>query len=227
MAKAIRAKAAGKLTKKELREDKLVSFASKMERFYHENQNRVLGIAVVIVILIAGGIFLQRMSSESRLIESYDLTIAKMAYGQQQYEAARTGLEKVMSEYSGEAAAEAKYYLTRIDFDQAKYAEAEAGFRDYLKSYSGDKYTNCAVTSGLAASLEAQGKLDEAAVTYEQAAANFPGLAYAPEALAQAARVYMSINQDDNAVRVLKTIVDKYPDSGSVAKAKQDLERLQ
>ncbi|MBU0691753.1 tetratricopeptide repeat protein [bacterium] len=227
MAKAIRAKGAGKLTKKELREDKLVGYASKVERFYHENQNRVLGIVVVLVILIAGGIFLQRMSSESRMIESYDLTIAKMAFGQEQYDAARVGLEKVISEYSGEVAAEAKYYLSRIDFEQGKYTEAEAGFREYQQSFSGDDNTNCAAVAGLAASLEAQKKFEEAAATFEEAVQRFPKLAFAPEALVQAARIYMYINQNDNAARVLAELIEKYPDSNSAAKAKQDLDQLQ
>ncbi len=227
MAKAFKAKGAGKLTKKELREDKLVSFASKMERVYQENQSKVLGIVVVVVILIAGGIFLQQMSSESRMIESYDLTIAKMAYGQEQYDPARTGLEKVISQYSGEVAAEAKYYLARIEYEEGKYAEAEASFREYQQSFAGDDYTNCAAISGLAASLEAQQKLEEAAATYEEAATRYPNISYAPEALVQAARLYVSINQEDNEARVLSLLVDKYPDSFSATKAKQDLERLQ
>lgn len=227
MAKAFKAKGAGKLSKKELREDKLVSFASKMERFYHENQNRVLGIIVVIVILIAGGIFLQRMSNESRMIESYDLTLAKTAFGQQKYDQARVSLEKVISEYGGEVAAEAKYYLARTDFEQGNFTAAEAAFRDYRKSFSGDDYTDCAVIAGLAASLEAQQKFEEAAATYEEAAQRYPKLAYSPEALVEASRIYLLINQTDNAKRVLTEIVARFPDSASATKAKQDLDKLQ
>ena len=227
MAKAIRAKGAGKLTKKELREDTFVSAASKVEHFYHENQNRVLGIIVVVIILIAGGVFLQRMSTESRMIESYDLTVAKMAYGQGQYAAARPALENVINEYSGEVAAEAKYYLARIEFEQGNFTEAETVFREYQQSFSGDDYTNCAVIAGLAASLEAQQKYEEAAATYEEAAAKYTQLPYAPESLLQASRVYMHINQEDNAERVLNKLIEDYPESTSASKAKQDLTRIQ
>jgi TolA-binding protein len=226
MAKALSARGR-KLTKKELREDKLVSFAAKAEHFYNENKNRVLGTVVVIVVLIAGGIFIQKMSSGSRMTESYDLTVAKMAFGQQQYDQARGGLESVLANYSGDVAAEAKYYLARIDFEQGNYALAETGFRDYMNSFSGNEYTNCAAEAGLAASLEAQQKFAEAASGYEVIAGHFPKLPYAAEALVEAGRLYMQIKQDDSAIRVLQKLVKDYPLSASVAKAKQDLDRLQ
>jgi TolA-binding protein len=182
---------------------------------------------VVIVVLIAGGIFIQKMSSGSRMTESYDLTVAKMAFGQQQYDQARGGLESVLANYSGDVAAEAKYYLARIDFEQGNYALAETGFRDYMNSFSGNEYTNCAAEAGLAASLEAQQKFAEAASGYEVIAGHFPKLPYAAEALVEAGRLYMQIKQDDSAIRVLQKLVKDYPLSASVAKAKQDLDRLQ
>jgi TolA-binding protein len=227
MAKALSARSGRKLTKKELREDKLVNFAAKAEHFYNENKNRVLGAVIVIVVLIVGGILIQKMSTGSRLTESYDLTVAKMAFGQQQYDQARGGLESVLANYSGDVAAEAKYYLARIDFEQGNYALAETGFRDYLNSFSGSDYIDCAVEAGLAASLEAQQKYAEAASGYEAIADHFPKLPYATEALVEAGRVYMQIKQDDNAVRVLQKLVKDYPESASAAKAKQDLNRLQ
>ena len=226
MAKAVAAKSGRKLTKKDLKEDKLVQYAYKAEHFFQENRNRVVGTIGVVIVLILGGLFLQRTMSESRYEESFDLTLAKMAYGQQKLPEAKAGFENVLGKYSGEVAAEAKLYLSRISFDQGNFAEAEAGFKDYLQNYDGDRFTDCAAEAGLAASQEALGNPAEAAASYEAIAKKYSSLPYAPDALSEAARIYLSLNQEDDARRVLQSLIDRYPESTLVSKARQDLDRL-
>ena len=227
MAKAATASKGRKLSKKELREDKLVQTAYKIEQFYHQNQNRVLGVVVVVLVIIVGGFLLQRMTSQSSLEKSYDLTLAKMAYGQQQYDQARAGLQQVVDKYSGVTAAEAKYYIARIDFDQGQFAAAEQGFREYTQNFKGDEYVNCAAEAGLAASLEAQGKTGEAAEVYASVAQKYGKLPYATEALLAAGRIYLDLNQSDKAKEALDKIIRDYPASTAVPPAKKLLESVQ
>jgi hypothetical protein len=52
MPKTVSQKTKGKLSKKELKQDKLVEFAYKAERYYHEHQKLVFGIVGAIVVIL-------------------------------------------------------------------------------------------------------------------------------------------------------------------------------
>jgi TolA-binding protein len=226
MSKVTSAKTKGHLTKKELKQDKLVDFAYKAEAFYNKHQRLVMGIAGAIVVIIIAVVLLRHTIQSARLEESYDLTLAKMEYGSGKLDEAKPGFQKVVTE-GGTAGAEAKYFLGRIAFDQGNFTQAETEFKDYLKNFSGGEELDCAVMSGLAATDEALGKDSEAATLYEEVAAKYPDNAYAPQSLLEASRVNLKLNQKDKAIHNLEQIRDKYPESAAAGQAKRDLDNLQ
>jgi TolA-binding protein len=225
MSKVTSTKTKGRLTKKEMKQDKLVDFAYKAEAFYGENQKLVFGIAGGIVVVILAVILLRHTMMSARLEESYDLTLAKMEYGSGKLEEAKPGFQKVVTE-GGAPGAEAKYFLARIAFEKGNYAQAQDEFKGYLKNFSGGDELDCAAMSGLAATYEALGNDADAAKLYEEIAEKYSKNVYAPHALYEASRVYLKLNQQDKAVHDLEQIRDKYPDSASAGQAKRDLDNL-
>ena len=225
MSKVTSAKTKGRLTKKEMKQDKLVEFAYKAEAFYAQHKNLVLGVAGAILVVIVGVVLLRNTMQSARLEESYDLTIAKMQFGAGKMDDSKPGFQKVVGE-GGAAAGEAKYFLGRIAYEKGNYSQAADEFKAYLKDFSVDDQLDCAAMAGLAASTEGLGNDQEAAKLYEEAADKYSRNVYAPQALYQASRIYLRINQKDKAIHDLQMIRDKFPESSITAQAKRDLDNL-
>jgi TolA-binding protein len=225
MSKVTSAKTRGRLTKKEMKQDKLVEFAYKAEAFYTANQKLVLGVVGAIVVVILAIILLRNSMQSARFEQSYDLTLAKMAYGTGKLDEAKPAFNKVVAE-GGSAGAEAKYFLARIAFEKGDYTQAEQEFKGFLKDFSGGEELECAAMSGLAATYEALKNDAEAAKLYEEVASKFSSNVFAPQALYEASRVHLKSNQQDKAVHDLETIRDKYSTATVAAQAKRDLDNL-
>jgi len=223
MSKVTSTKTKGRLTKKELKQDKLVEFAYKAEKFYAERQNLVLGIAGAIVVIIIAVILLRHTMQSAKLEESYDLTLAKMQYGSGKIDDAKAGFQKVIGE-GGAAAGEAKYFLGRVAFDKGNYTQAVEEFKGYLKNFSVDDQLDCAAMSGLAATYQAQGNDSEAAKLYDEVAEKYSHNVFAPQALYQASQLYLKLNQKDKAIHNLEEIRDNFAETSAAQQARRDLD---
>ncbi len=217
----------GRLTKKELKQDKLVEVAYKLEHYYLTHKNLVLGIGGGIVVAVIAVILLSRSLQSARIEESFVLSQAKLAYGQANLEQAKQGFEKVVADFSGGPEAEAHYFLGRIAFDQQNYQVAEKEFQTYVDDFSLDPYMDAAALMGLAATKDARGQFADAAKLYEQAAAQYPGVPAAPDALLAGSRLYGKLNQVDKQRELLTRIKEKYPDSFVMAQVRKELENLE
>ncbi|MBU0508441.1 tetratricopeptide repeat protein [bacterium] len=227
MSKVSSAKTRGRLTKKELKQDKLVEYAAKIEHFYRANQKLVIGIAVAIVVVVIGITVARKMATSSSLERSYKLTMAKMNYGSGQLDDARAAFEQVVKTTGGATAAEAQYFLGRVAFEQGNYPEAESQFQSYLNNHAGNKELDCAAMSGLAATMSILARDEEAASMYMKIADQYPNSPYAPQSLMEAERLYVKLNQLDKAKEALKKVGEKYPESSVGAIAKQKLSTMQ
>lgn len=225
MAKAS-AERGGRLTKEELKHDTFVDTAVKVESFYETHKQTVLMVAGGIVAVVAAVIALQGWMGSSSREESFALMQAKASYGQNQLADAQTKFQQVLTNYGGEAASEAQYYLGRIKFDQGDFSGAMIEFEACLKDNSPDAATTQGAISGIAGVLEATGRNEEAAEKFMEAASSYPETAFAPEALTQAVRIYLKINQNDKALVAVDRIVRDYPDSQAFQKAKTQSTQL-
>jgi TolA-binding protein len=225
MAKAA-AQRGGRLSKEELKHDTLVETAVKVESFYESHKQNVWIAGIAVVVLIVGIMGVSKWMGSGSKDESFALMKAKTSYGQQNLADAQAQFQAVQNSYGGAAAAEAQYYIARIKYDQGDYAGALAGFEACMKNYSPDAETQEGALAGWAAALEATGKDSEAAEKYDEIASKFASSAFAPEALTQAARLYLKLNQNDKALAALDKIIKNYPDSQSFQKARQQADQL-
>lgn len=226
MSKVSSVKSKGKLTKKDLKQDKLVEYAYKAEHFYAEHQKVILGIAAAVALVVLAIIVIRKTMESNRMDRSYQLTLAKMDYGSGRLDQAQGKFQQAVTTLSGSPAGEAKYFLGRIAFEKGDFAGAAREFEEYVKNHSVDKQMDVAAVAGLAASMEAQQKFEDAAAYYMEAAGQYPQTAFAPQALWEAHRIYLNINQKDKALIALRTIRDKYPEATITPQAKRQLELL-
>jgi TolA-binding protein len=227
MTKAISAKSRGKISKKELKQDKLVEFTVKVEAFYNRHKNWVISVLTAVLVIVAAVVLIGKSQKSARMEESFQLTMAKMKYGSGQLDDANQDFQKILTDYSGRPAGEAQYFIARIAFEKGDFASAESGFEAYLKNYSVDPAMNAAALSGYAASQEAEGNLEGAMQSYQRLAQEYPSNAYAPQSLLEVSRLAQALGKDEESTQALRKILDKYSESTAVQQARKDLDNLE
>ncbi len=215
-----------KLSRHDLKQDKLVDLAYKFEHYYLTHKNLVHGVIGGIVVAIAAFILISRSMESGKLEESFTMGQAKMAYGMGQFDQAKQQFQKVVSDYSGTPSGEAHYFLGRIAFEQGDFATAESEFQTYLDDFKSDDYLDAAAWAGLAATKDAKGQTEEAAKLYEKIANDFAHIPFAAQALLEGSRLYGKLNQVDKQKELLTRIKSKYPESTFLPAAIKELENL-
>ncbi len=213
-------KAKKRLSRKEMREDKLIGMAQKVEQFYEQNRKLVMAVMAGILVVIVA-FFMVRGNQQKVFKEaSLSLSIAKVMFEMKRFDEAESQFQALKTRYGGRIAGEAQFYLAKSAFLQDNIEEAEAGFREYIANYHVDKYIDIAAIAGLAACQESQGRFEEAAETYLSIPRKHRKHYFAPQAMYQAAQCYLTVNQNDKALQTYQLLLKQYPNStlkGTVA----------
>lgn len=187
--------------------------------FWQKNSKNIL-IAVVAIVVVAGGIVAYKyFVSEPGVRKANDAIYRAQEYFQQDSlslalngDATNPGFLKIIDKYSGTPAANlSKFYAGAIYLRQGDYANAEK----YLKDFSTNSVQiKARATSLLADALSEQGKKDEAAKLYREAAGIFEKDEFnSSEYLFRAAYLYESMGKNKEAIDAYKLIKEKYPRS--------------
>lgn len=210
-----------KLSRKEIKEDKLVSTYYKVYGYIEENSSRLLTYGGILVVVALAVIYYINHNKEvnetaglalSRVINSYD----QGSYLEAIEGKAGTnmiGLKKIVEDYSGTENSEtAKIYLANSYNRLGKFDEA---FK-YYKGYSGD------IPMLKAASLAGQAGYYAYKHDYEKAAGLFNDAAHVskyvvenPDYLLKSAINYINAGQNQKAKELLNTIKTDYRTSSA------------
>ena len=216
-----------KLSKEELQEDEFVEGAVRFVEYVQENaQAFIAGLAGIVVVILGINYFIdaQEQSQADAAALLGDMLIAEQA-GQKE-EAIRTG-EQLQTTYAGTiASAQATVLLGNIQFNSGNYAEAERHFQNYLQNYDPVDVLSLAANNGLAACLEAQGQVEQAAQRYEEIAARHKGLAAAGQAMMKAAWCYAQLGDRDKQRALLQSVIDEYARFPVAVWARTEIEML-
>ncbi|MDR3627780.1 MAG: hypothetical protein P4L45_13145, partial [Ignavibacteriaceae bacterium] len=201
-----------KLSKKEIKEDKLVSFYYKAYGFFNQNKSRVFTYAGVVVAVIVLAIFYvnHRIQENkeaglqlAQVIEFYD----GGAYVQAIEGQAGTkvlGLKKIVEEYgSTENGETAKIYLANSYSFLGKVDEAFKYYDDYSGSI--DIY-KAAALAGRAGYYAYKNNFEKAANLYEKAANVTKEDVLDPDYLLSAGENYINAGKSKDAKEVLSKI---------------------
>jgi tetratricopeptide (TPR) repeat protein len=210
-----------KLSKKDIKEDKLVTYYYNVRKFYEDNQSRVLmvlgALAAIIVILVwyNSKIMQDNMSAAvelSRIFPIYESGSFQEAIDGRPGTNI-TGLRSIVDNYSGSEQGEtARIYLANAYYFLGDYDNAKNEYDNYSGS---NKQLVASAYAGKAACFEAEGDFKSAAELYLKAADVYEYNPMNPDNLLNAGKNFIKCNENKNAEKVLERIKDDYQQSAA------------
>lgn len=208
-----------KITKREIREDKLVSTYFEATSWYEENKKLVSSILTGLVVVIIAVVVVRNNIVSNNEKATTELAKVLKYYDQGNYEAAINGvpqenirgLQAVVDEYGSTHSGEfAKFYLANSYFAQNNYDKALAYYLDV--SVNNDLVQSSAY-AGAAACYEAKGDHTQAASYFQKAAQTGKENIQAADQLHRAAMNYAAAGDKQKAVELLNKVKKDYPTS--------------
>jgi TolA-binding protein len=216
-----------KLTRHQMKEDKLVTVYFKIYDSIHQHSREIL-LAVLGVIAVLGGTFyLSRMRSEGENQAAVELAKGKMEFARRAYPASISILEKLLKEYDGtKGAGIGAIYLAHAYLQQQDYPNAQKTFEVYLNDYGDDELLAATASAGIAATYDERKEYAKAAELYEKTANKYDDVVHAPAWLMDAARCYKNAGNKPAAQQALQKLIEKYPKTAVIDDAKGCLAEL-
>lgn len=212
-----------KITKREIKEDKLVSTYFKATTWYEENKKLVSSLLTGLVIVVIVVIVVRNNMISNNEQATTELAKVLKYYDEGNYEAAMNGVPQenirgllaVVNDYGSTHAGEfAKFYLANSYYATGNYDKA---LEYYLDVSFDDDLLQASAYAGAAACYEAKGNRVSAASSYERAALRGKQNVQAAEHLHLAALNYAAAGNKKKAIDLLKKVKKDYPTS-SVAR---------
>jgi len=213
-----------KITKKQMKEDKLVTVYTKVLEQFEAYQKQVFIAVGIIVVIVAGAYIYSIKQEENKEKATAELAKILPSIEQKQFQQAIdgqpgtgiVGLKKLVEDYGGTDPGEtAKLMLANAEFYLGNYDEA----LKYYESYSGNiRDMKAAALAGQAACYENRGEYEKAASLFEKAANVFKENANNPGYLVSAGKNYLKTGNADAAKKSFEKVKTEYE---STAEAKK------
>jgi TolA-binding protein len=215
-----------RITRQQIKEDKLITFTAKASDFYDRHSRNILaGTGILVILVVVVGFFINSRAQAEKAA-TFDLTLAKVEIGQKNYDSAAQKLSDVVENYKGtRAAGDALFFLGNVHVDQGKYEQARGEFQKYLNRYGNDPQFASSAIAGLGFVDEQEKQYREAAGKYLEAANKYPQEYNAPQYLLNAGRCFALAGDISRAKEMYKMILDTYPESDLKQKAEDEMNR--
>ena len=214
-------KARKKITHKEIKKDKLVTYFFEVKEWFTSPENKkklytVAGTVIVIIILIFFYINNKKEKNEEAEVK---LSSVIAIYDQNMYQEAINGdqannimgLKDIVDRYgSTESGETAKLLLGNCYFNLGDYDNALIQFEDYS---GGNDIIKASCLSGIGAVYEAKGDMKKAGEYFEKSTEVNKNVVINPENLYYAVRAYSEAGDKENAKRVFDKLKNNYPKS--------------
>lgn len=209
-----------KMSKRELKQDKFVTYTLKTKEYIENNARMIMWGAVLILAVIVISSFLMR-SKRQAVIEANDLLgQVSIAFAQGNVQQGEQLTKQLIENYEGlNAAGRGCFMLGKYYWQQSDFANAKYYFSQYLDDYDDDPLLSSAAYAGYADCLLDEGSIQEAAQNYEKAARVDKNSPQAPSFLYSAARAYMEIEDLTRAEKLANEIMENYEKSEYKSKA--------
>lgn len=210
-----------KLSRKEIKEDKLVEFYYKSLKFFDQNKQKVLmyaGIFLAAILLVYFFIYQKSQQNEQAgihlgaIINSFNAG-AYLEAIEGKEDQGLMGLKQIVAEYGGTENGEtAKIYLADAFSLLGNYEEAYKYYKDYDGSID---FFKAASFAGQAAYFASKGDYQQAADLYLKAASVSETVPSNPDNLLLAAKYYIETGENQTAKELLDRITEKYKQSAA------------
>ncbi len=207
------------ISKKEIKEDRLVTTYFNLRKWVDENKRLAGYIVAVPIVLVALWFWWGQKKSEWNELASTMLSKVGSYYDEGRYEMAINGvpqegiqgLQAIVDEYGSTNAGQmAKLYLANSYYAMKNYDKALEYYDDISVS---DKMISAAALAGVASCYEVKGNYEKAAVNFEKAASKNKTPLTAPEYLQKAAVNYAAAGNKEKAVELLQALKKEFPNS--------------
>jgi tetratricopeptide (TPR) repeat protein len=222
-----------KLSKKEIKEDKLVAFYYKTYAYFDENRARIFLYAGAFVVLVLAVFYYYRTKAEDNITAGVELSRAIDSYDEGAYleaiegNAAKNtaGLQKVVDNYgSTENGETAKIYLAN---SYSMLGKEDDAFK-YYKEYDGDiPMFKAAALAGQAGYYASHNEYDKAANTYEKASNVSKVNVLNSDYMLRAGINYIKVGNIAEAKKLFDTIKKDYPGTQAYTEVNKYLPEVQ
>lgn len=208
-----------RITKKEMKQDQLITTYVRSVEFFRKNRRLVSGtitglvIAVILVVVYLNNRHSDNLQAATELSQVLNLFNGGAFQVAINGDPARdiTGLKSIVDNYgSSETGEEAKIYLADCYYYLGDYGNAMKYFKDYDGS---DKLLEASADAGVAEVYEIKSGYEKAAEYFDRAASRDSKSFLTPQYLIGAARNYIKIGKKDRAVDLLNRVKKNFPDS--------------
>jgi tetratricopeptide (TPR) repeat protein len=208
-----------KLTKKEIKEDKLVKFVYQAENFFEKYKSKVLTYGIAVVAIAAAVYFYLNQNAVDNDKASTELSRVMTLYDQGAYLEAIEGrqgtniigLKKIVDEYgSTENGEAAKIYLANCYSFLGKQEDALGYYEDYGGNID---YFKAAALAGRAGYYESKGDYEKAANLYSEASTLSEINAQNADYLLKSGICYIKTGDIEEAKIMFDKIKEDYPTS--------------
>lgn len=216
-----------KITKKELKEDPLVTryflAVDYLDKHKKEIAYYVLGAAAAIAI-----IFLFISSGKKAELQAVSrVGQVEILYMRGQFQEAADEFRNIATQYADtDAAGMATYYLANCYYYLNQYEEAERYYRQYIDDYGNDPEITSSCYAGIGATFENRQNFQEAIAEYRKAVgASKDGFAV-PQYMLNIARCQAAMDDRQAARNTYREVISEYPDSPFMEKAEELMAQL-
>ena len=208
-----------KLSKKEIKEDTLITFYKSSRNFFEDNKNKILMYSGVLVLVAALVYLYSNEKAKENETAGLELSRVMDLYDQGQYLEAIEGkqgsnikgLKLIVEEFDGTENGEtAKIYLANCYSFLGNYEEAFKYFDDYSGSID---YFEAASLAGQAGYYAMNQNFEKAANLYLNASRVSALNAQNPDYMLNAGIYFLKIGDDDEAKILFNKIKEDYPSS--------------
>ena len=199
------------ITKKQLKEDSLVTFYFKAQEWLEVHGKTLMIAAAAVLLAIAGFAYYLYAQTQAEKTASVDLARATRTLETQDYQNAISQLSGIVDSYGRTTSGKiARLHLAQAFFQTKEYANARSSYKKFISSFNGDDYFLAAAQGGMAACFEAEKKYDEAAETYLKAVDAYSSV-LDPSMLLNAGRCFNEAGNKEKAKKALNRIIEEHP----------------
>ena len=183
---------------------------NKAEAFFEKYKKAIIIGVIAVIVIVVGAILLNNYYLAPRETEaSTELAKSQELFGNEQYDKALAGFQKVASDYSStEAGNLAQLYIGLCQANLGKWQEAV----DALESFSGkdDAMITPAAEGALGNAYANLNQLDKAVKHLRNAAEKADNNSLSPTFLIQAGEILESQGKKDEALKLYQEVKEKY-----------------
>ena len=221
-----------KISKRELKEDALITTYVKATTFYETHKKNIRMGLIAVLVIAAGSFFYVKNRNADNEKAMTDLANVFHLYDNGQFQIAIDGLpernvpglKSIVENYGGTNSGNmARFYLANAYFQTGKYDEAREAFEDFSAT---EQILEVSRLSGIAGCYEAKGEYKEAAENYEKAGTKYAKDISAAENLSHAASNYALAGEKEKALDLYKKLKKNYPATGAARDADRFIAQL-